>query len=236
MKTPFIYYHKIDRPTADVKIRGAFTKPRKFERQMLYLKRSGFEFLTASEMIDRYLNDGRFPNRAISITFDDGWKDNYTHAFPIMKKLEIIATIFLVPDVIGETTDAVTAEGEGPREHLSHNDIQEMSDAGVEMASHSFSHELFDRIDDTKIEEEITNSKAAIESLVQKECKTLAYPAGFFTQAAKETAKKAGYIAAFSTCYGPVEPIDLFAINRTEILRRDGYPFAFQRKIKALFP
>jgi peptidoglycan/xylan/chitin deacetylase (PgdA/CDA1 family) len=234
VKTPFICYHKIDSPTPDVKIRGAFTKPNRFERQMLYLKRRGFEFLTASEMIERFLNDGRFPERSISITFDDGWKDNYTNAFPIMKKLSIKATIFLVPDVIGKVTDTVTAEGEGAREHLSNDDVLEMSVAGIEMASHSMSHKLFDRIDEQEISNEIMHSKAAIEDLVQKECKTLAYPAGFYTESAKEMIKKAGYRAAFSTCYGP-EPIDLFAINRTEVLRRDGYPFAFQRKIKGLF-
>src|SRR5215213_355648 len=235
MKVPVLAYHKIDFPTADVKIRGAFTAPRKFERQCAYLKRKGFDLYTVSELIKFYLANGEFPPRGLAITFDDGWKDNYLNAFPILKKYGVKATIFLIPSVIGQTTDEVTADGEGPREHLSEKDVLEMSEAGVEFASHSFRHKLFDRVSDEEIEFEVTESKKFIENLTQKECSTLAYPAGFFTDFAKEAVKKAGYAAAFSTVYGDEYSWDIYALNRVEILRRDGYPFKFGRKIKSIF-
>lgn len=235
MKVPVLAYHKIDFPTPDVKIRGAFTAPRKFERQISYLKKKDFKFYTTSELIKYYRANGEFPPKAIAITFDDGWKDNYLNAFPILKKYDAKATIFLIPAVLGQTTDEVTADGEGPREHLSKSHVLEMSQMGIEFASHSFSHKLFDRVSDEEIEFEVTQSKKFIENLLQKECSTFAYPAGFFTDFAKEAVRKAGYEAAFSTVYGDENNFDIFALNRVEILRRDSYPFRYGKKIKSIY-
>lgn len=235
MKVPVLAYHKIDFPTPDVKIRGAFTAPQKFERQIAYLKKKGFEFYTASELIKFYLERGEFPPLAVAITFDDGWKDNYLNAFPILKKYGVRATIFLVPAVLGKTTDEITADGEGPREHLSETDVIEMSRDGIEFASHSFSHKLFDRTSEAEIEFEVTESKKFIENLTQRECSTFAYPAGFFTDFAKRAIEKAGYAAAFSTVYGADERLDVFELNRVEILRRDSFPFRFGSKIKSIY-
>lgn len=236
MKVPVLLYHKIDLPSADVKIRGAFTYPRKFEKQISYLKKKGFEFYTAGELIDFYLERGEFPKKSVVVTFDDGWKDNYTNAFPILKKYGAKATIFLVPSCVGKITDKVTAEGEGGREHLSEKDILEMSASGeIEFASHSFNHKLFHQISDKEIEFEITESKKYIENLTNKECSVFAYPAGFYTDYAKKALKTAGYEAAFSTVYGAVDNLDVFALNRVEILRRDSFPFRFGKKIKSLY-
>lgn len=232
MLVPALLYHKIDVPARDVKIRGAYTSPRRFEKQMSYLKKIGFEFCTASELVDDYLKFGKFHENRIVITFDDGWKDNYSNAFPIMKRLGIRVTIFLVTSCIGKTTAQVTAEGEGVREHLSREDVLEMSKHGVEFGSHSVNHKLFDRITPAEIEDEINASKTYIEDLVQKPCRIFAYPAGFFTEPAKQLIKQAGYIGAFSTVYG--DDSDIFSLNRVEILRRDRRPFQFSGKIKAL--
>src|SRR3982750_4880940 len=123
MPAPIILYHKIDKPSRDALLRGAFTPPRRFARQMVYLKRQGFVFYTASELIEHFRAHGRFPPNAIALTFDDGWKDNYTHAFPILKRLGIKATIFLVASCIGQTSMKAQAEGESGREHLSREEI-----------------------------------------------------------------------------------------------------------------
>lgn len=236
MKVPVLIYHKIDFPTADVKVRGAFTYPKKFERQISWLKKNDFKFLTASEIIKFYRKNGEFPKKSVAVTFDDGWKDNYLNAFPILRKYGAKATIFLVPSCIGKTTDKVVAEGEAAREHLSEKDILEMSKSGIiEFASHSFNHKLFNRISEEEIEFEVTESKKFIENLTQKECATFAYPAGFFTEFAKKATEKAGYTAAFTTVYGAKDNSDFFALNRVEILRRDSFPFRFGRKIKSIY-
>jgi peptidoglycan/xylan/chitin deacetylase (PgdA/CDA1 family) len=234
MRVPVLIYHKIDVPTPDVKIRGAFTPPRTFARQLAYLKKRGVEFCTASTMVERYLADGQFPANTLALTFDDGWKDNYTHAFPILREHRIPATVFLVTSCIGKTIAAVTAEGEGPRQHLSEDDIREMSLHGLEFGSHTVNHKLLDRTPADEIDFEVEASKKAIEALTEKPCKVFAYPAGFCTEPAKDAVQRAGYIGAFSTVYGEVERPDPFALNRVEVLRRDRFQFRFRRKMAAL--
>lgn len=234
MNSPVLMYHKIDLPTPDVKVRGGFTKPSRFRSQMAYLKRRGRKFYTASEIVRQYRELGHFPTNSICVTFDDGWKDNYTHAFPVLKEFGIPATIFLVPACVGERSTKVTTEGEQAREHLAEADILEMASAGIEFGSHGMNHALLDRIDSDEITSEVTVSKAYIENLLQRECSVFAYPAGFYTEAVQGSVQTAGYKAAFSTCYGRPDNSDLWALNRTEILRRDGYPFRFGRKIKAI--
>jgi peptidoglycan/xylan/chitin deacetylase (PgdA/CDA1 family) len=122
--SPFLLYHKIDRPPPDARIRGAYTSPRRFEGQISYLLKRGVKFTTAAELADRFLSEGRYPPRTAAITFDDGWKDNFTNAFPILKRLGVTATVFVVPRVLGLITDSVTADGEGPREHMSPSEVR----------------------------------------------------------------------------------------------------------------
>jgi peptidoglycan/xylan/chitin deacetylase (PgdA/CDA1 family) len=234
MRAPVLCYHKIDSPAADILIRGAFTAPERFAKQLGYLKKRGFTFYTASELIEHFLNHGEFPAKSVALTLDDGWKDNYTNAFPILKDLGVKATIFLVPSCIGQTTATVVGAGEKARQHLSREDVLEISAHGIEFGSHTVNHKHLHQISTDEATFEIVESKKQIEDLTQKECKTFCYPAGFYSEPVKEIVKNAGYIAAFTTIYADKENFDLFAVNRVEILRRDRFPFRFARKARSL--
>lgn len=234
MHVPVIQYHKIDHPSRNSLVRGGFTPPRRFEKQLTYLKRHGFVFYSASELIEFYRREGSFPANGITVTLDDGWKDNYTHAFPILRRLGVKATIFLVPSCIGQSSSKALAAGEGAREHLSRDEIWEMSEAEIEFGSHSVNHTLLHQIPREEIRFEVEESKRQIEDLLQKPCRVFAYPAGYFTEEAEQIIQNAGYIAAFSTAYGPEDHIDLFALNRIELFRRDRFLFQFARKVNPL--
>lgn len=234
MITPVIFYHKIDKPAPDSRVRGGFTPPGRFARQMVWLKKEGFVFYTASELIAHFKQQGEFPENGIALTFDDGWKDNYTNAFPILRHLGIKATIFIIPSCIGEASTKAAAKGEGPRPHLSREEILEMSRHGIEFASHSMNHRLLPELDREELKFEVEEAKKQIENLVQKPCDTFAYPAGYLSDDAKTIIREAGHKAAFTTIYGPTDRIDLYALNRTEILRRDRFLFQFKKKVKPL--
>jgi peptidoglycan/xylan/chitin deacetylase (PgdA/CDA1 family) len=231
---PVIQYHMIDRPTPHSRVRGGFTPPERFARQMRDLKSAGFVAYTAGELVDYYLARGHFPHRGIAITFDDGCRDNYTYAFPVLKALGFKATIFLVPSVIGQISAKPLAEGEAPRAHLSVQEIREMADYGIEFGSHTMNHKLLHQLSPQDVQYEISAAKAQIEDLLQKPCKPLAYPAGFFNQTVEKIVAAAGHTCAFSTVHGPQDSLDLYALNRIEILRRDRFLWQFRRKLRAV--
>lgn len=234
MLVPVLLYHKIDRPPGDARVRGGYTPPGRFAKQMAYLKKQGFNFYTASKLIEYYREHGSFPPNALALTFDDGWKDNYTNAFPILKRLQIPATIFIIPSCIGTVSALAQAEGESGRAHLSREEILLMAEHGIEFGSHSMSHRLLPEISPAEARFEIEESKRQIEAMLQKPCKVFAYPAGFFTDEARRIAEEAGHIAAFSTLYGPEDTPDVYALNRIEILRRERFLFQFARKVRPL--
>lgn len=198
---------------------------------MSYLKNEGFVFYTASELIKYFQQQGEFPPKGIALTFDDGWKDNYTNAFPVLRQLGIKATIFIIPASIGQVFSGATAEGEQPHAHLSEDEILEMALHGIEFGSHTMNHRLLHKLSEPEVKSEVAEAKREIENLLQKPCLTFAYPAGFFSEPARRAVEQAGHIAAFTTVYGPADKIDLFALNRTEVLRRDRFLFQFARKL-----
>lgn len=234
MQAPVLAYHKIDFPNRDALVRGGFTPPKRFAKQLRYLLKQGFVFYTASELIEYFLEHGTFPKNGISLTLDDGWKDNYTNAFPILRELGVKATIFLVSSCVGQISSKVIAPGENAREHLSRDEIIEMSKNGIEFGSHTVNHFHLDKISPAEVKFEVEESKKQIENLLQKPCKTFAYPAGFYTDTAQQEVKNAGYLAAFTTIYGNNSDLNLFALNRTEILRRYRFLFQFSKVIKPL--
>ncbi|MBX3299009.1 MAG: polysaccharide deacetylase family protein [Acidobacteria bacterium] len=232
MKNPFLLYHKIDLPTPDVRVRGAYMPPRAFEKQIAFLRDRGFTFKTAAEITDLKTRTGSFPEKTVALTFDDGWRDNYTNAFPILKKYRVSATIFLVTSCIGTTSDMVTAEGEAPRRHLDPSDIREMAEFGIEFGSHTVDHVHLHQAAPDVVNRQLVDSRRIISDLTGQECRTLAYPAGFYNSDVAAAAEAAGYTAAFTTIYGPETPDDPFQLNRVEILRRDRFLFRFGRKIR----
>ena len=230
MRVPVLLYHKIDKPGPGVLVRGGFTPPARFARQMSDLKRQGFTFYSASELIDYYKEQQTFPANGVALTFDDGWKDNYVNAFPVLRSLGIKATIFLVPSCIGESSTKAMAPGESKRAHLSRAEILEMSQHGIEFGSHSVNHRWLHELPADDVRFEVEESKKQLESLLQQTCKVFAYPAGFYSPAVEQIVENAGYVAAFTTIYGPSESPDLYALNRIEVLRRDRFLYQFRRK------
>lgn len=234
MLVPVIQYHKIDQAAPDALVRGGYTPPGRFARQLSYLKKQGYVFYSASELIEYYKERGSFPPKGITVTLDDGWKDNYTYAFPVLRELGVKATIFLVSSCIDQVSSKAQAKGESGRAHLSRDEILEMSRQNIEFGSHTLNHKLLHEISLSEVKLEVEKAKSQIEDLVQKPCKVFAYPAGYFSAEAQRVIENAGHIAAFSTIYGPTNHLDLYALNRTEILRRDRFLFQFARKVKPL--
>jgi peptidoglycan/xylan/chitin deacetylase (PgdA/CDA1 family) len=102
-KVRILLYHRIldlQRERSLCSLPGVIVSVKIFDQQMRYLSKN-YHVISLESLVDRKKNDLPFPKKGVVITFDDGWKDNYSYAFPILKKYHLPATIFLTSGYIG---------------------------------------------------------------------------------------------------------------------------------------
>src|SRR3989338_8285311 len=155
---------------------GAFfaVAPKKFEQQMRYIRDSGFHSVFASEIPER-MHAGKLANTGC-VTFDDGYEDVYTNAFPVLKSLGIKATVFLITNEIGGSY--TNSEGR-TFPLLRRGQIEEMRASGlVEFMPHGHTHLKLHGLAPHEQEKEITLSRDAVRNLAGSVPRVFAYPRG----------------------------------------------------------
>ena len=184
---PVLYYHSVE-PSEKNEV---IISPDRLREQLQFIKDSGYTTLTISEFYDYIISKKPIPEKSILITFDDGYMDNYTNAFPILKELEMKATIFVITSVIDEGSY-----------YLSSEKIKEMSDYGIDIESHTATHSHLDQLTYEEQLKELKDSKEKIESITGKEVLSVAYPYGDLNEDSIKAVKEAGYSLAFTTNLG----------------------------------
>lgn len=160
-----------------------------FEKQMLFLKQGHYNVIPFSELIDGISNNRKFPHNSVVLTIDDGYKDNYTIAYPILKKYGFPAIIFIATNRIGNDPD-----------YLTWNEIKEMSGNRIAFGSHTKNHSYLPSITDQAVLwDEIAGSKKAIEAATGIPVDFFCYPIGGFTKEIVLMVIKAGYKGACAT-------------------------------------
>jgi len=165
-----------------------------FEKQMHYLVSNNYSIISLSELIIG-LKDGKLPDNPVAITIDDGYKSTYTLAYPILKKYNIPATLFIYTDFIERNSASLTW-----------GEIREMMTSNIEIGSHTLSHcnllhykenEEHDRYL-SRIKKELALSKEIIENKTGKTVKFFAYPYGVYSSLVQDLAIEAGYLGTFN--------------------------------------
>lgn len=183
---PVLYYHSVRDPAEnEVTITSENLK-----KQLEYIKNQGYTTLTLNQFKNYLLNNSSIPKKSILITFDDGYMDNYYNAFPILKSLNMVATIF-----------CITSNLDGSY-YLSKEAINEMSSYGIDIESHTVNHLKLDQLTYEEQLKELKESKSTLESITGKEVDAIAYPFGNFNDDSVKAAKDAGYTLAFTTKRG----------------------------------
>ncbi len=175
-KTFIITYHKIEKFKEG--LLGLAVSPENFDRQMKYLYSRGYRTISLNELIEILKVNGKIPKKVFVITFDDGYENNYSAAYPILKKYNFKATIFLNAGAIGK--NYMYPSSKRPEKHLSANQIVEMS-SFLDFGSHSMSHVKLSQLPDNEILRELTESKKVIEEIIKKPIDTFCYPFGDYS-------------------------------------------------------
>ncbi len=161
--------------------------PEKFRQQMKFLKDNGYSTLTAEEALAHFDSGLPVPEKSVSITFDDGYSDNYTNAFPILKEYGFKATVFVITAAIDNDPNKLTSR-----------QIKEMAANGVSIESHTVNHDDLIALPYEKQRFTLETSKKQIESLTGREVCCLAYPFGKYNQTTLKALQESGYRMAFT--------------------------------------
>ncbi|MGE5629330.1 MAG: polysaccharide deacetylase family protein [Solirubrobacterales bacterium] len=181
---PVLMYHSIG-----VEKGNPIRMPKEqFEKEMKYIKDNGYTTITLKELYDYFDNKKNVPDKAIVITLDDGYEDNYTEAYPILKKYNLKATIFMVTSTVDVNKKCLTSD-----------QLKEMDKNGIDIESHTVTHRDLDTLSYLEQLKELKDSKAYLENLLGKEVDYLAYPTGKYNNDTIKAAKEAGYKMALTT-------------------------------------
>jgi peptidoglycan/xylan/chitin deacetylase (PgdA/CDA1 family) len=175
-----------------------------FRQQMRYLEMTGYNVVPLRHVYE-FVTGKRpsLPKNAIVITIDDGWRSTYTEAFPELQKRKFPFTVFIYPNIIGQTSNALTW-----------GQIREMAKAGVDIQSHALSHPYLTRrkhrsmSDDAYamwLQRELAESRRILEKQSGQKVQFIAYPYGDYDEHVATAAGKAGYAAALTCDFGRVK-------------------------------
>ena len=209
---PILMYHHVDYSQHVESLQSAnVVEPDRFEWHMKYLKDHHFHVISVDDLVQGLKGKKRLPPKAVAITLDDGYEDNYTHAYPILKKYGYPAMIFLPSDLMNTTG------------FLTWDQIKEMVANNIDMGSHTRTHVyLPDTIIGGKAWDEIFMSKKILEDHLAVPIKYFCYPSGGFSEEIQVMVAQAGYEAAFTTNRGASRfNKDLFALKRLRLNTED---------------
>lgn len=194
-------YHKIGVPPPGSKLKELWVSPEKFRAQIKYLMAKGYSTLLFSDLKKLHASGPPLPGKTVLITFDDGYENNYLHAWPILKELGAKANIFVVFNTMGKVNLWHDPASEPWVNMATLEQLKEMQSSGVmEYGSHTMSHPHLSALPPGDAAWEIAESKRQLEAAFGREMCAFAYPYGdgAYAPAIREKALEAGYTFDFS--------------------------------------
>jgi peptidoglycan/xylan/chitin deacetylase (PgdA/CDA1 family) len=206
-----MYHHLADLPAGSRQLRLAWTvAPKNFDAQMNWLVQRGFQTIAMEQLVGHLKHGQPLPSKPIIISFDDGWEDDYSVAFPVLRKYNFRGTFFIY-------TNALDREG-----FLTWTQVQEMSAAGMDVQAHTLSHPHLRALAPEAAMKEIAESKAILEKRLGTPVVALAYPFGEYNNAVIGLVKRAGFECAVTINSGYQQRADeLFTLHRIRVSYND---------------
>ncbi|MGD0114739.1 MAG: polysaccharide deacetylase family protein [Dehalococcoidia bacterium] len=232
---PILMYHRVcDQPRSQDPL-GLCTQPQDLDRVLRYLTVHRYRFVSLDAALRALVAGKAKGQRLACLTFDDGYRDFYTTAFPILQKHGASATVFLVVDRLGDTNRWDDGYGLPPVPLMDQRQVRELDAAGIELGSHTLSHPRLTQLGAPEQAREIIDSRKALEAMLGHSVSYFCYPHMDSDDAVQTLARRAGYRAAFGGEQATNEPFLLHRINVSQarwpsaLLRIWGWRFALQR-------
>jgi peptidoglycan/xylan/chitin deacetylase (PgdA/CDA1 family) len=212
---PILMYHHIADPpfNADEFRRDLSVSPDLFYQQLRYLKEQGYQTIGLNDLALHLTRGKPLPQKPIIITFDDGYADNYTHAFRLLKRFGFTGTFFLITEPIDKNDPA----------YMSWTNVEEMHAAGMEFAPHSYNHPDMTNRGYQFIVFQILAPSEAIQARTGVKCRFFAYPSGRYDQFVVDVLRSAHFWGAVVTEQGATHTADdLFTLRRVRVHGSDS--------------
>ena len=204
-----LLYHRVCRASEDWELEGV--DPVEFEKQLVYLKRH-YHLITLDQFIDALLNGfDRLPKkhgrRFVVVTFDDGYKDNFTNAYPLLKKYEVPATFYVSTGYVDPIIDTSALDRPMARHtFMSWNDLHVIAnDPLMSIGAHTVTHPHLTNVSIDDVQNEMRSSKQTIEEKLGRSIATFAYPFGLerdFSPVIIDLARECGFTNAPTAIHG----------------------------------
>jgi peptidoglycan/xylan/chitin deacetylase (PgdA/CDA1 family) len=208
-------YHRINVVTRSTPAisRALTVHPADFARQMRWLKRHGYSTVTQRELFDALMCGRPLGRQPIMITFDDGYRDAFFKASPVLARLGMRATAYVVSGRIS---------GRDPN-FLTWPLLHALERRGIEIGSHTVAHRDLTSLSDAEMLEDLTSSRRALERRLLHPVPWLAYPFGAYNERVERLARRAGYLLAVTTQPGAVQSArQPLALPRLRVLDSTG--------------
>jgi peptidoglycan/xylan/chitin deacetylase (PgdA/CDA1 family) len=184
-------YHRVDvlRPTLPAMTYRLTVAPADFAAQMRWLKAHRFHAVTQRQVFEALEHGAPLPRKPIVITFDDGYRDVLGKASPVLARLQMPATAYVI-------TERISA---GDPSFLTWGNLRALEQRGICIGSHTVTHSELTLLSDRQASAELRHARRILEHHLGHPVQWLAYPAGREDARIVNLARNAGYVLAVTT-------------------------------------
>jgi peptidoglycan/xylan/chitin deacetylase (PgdA/CDA1 family) len=187
-----LMYHKVAKPAAGTNLPALYVHPGRFVLQMDELISAGAECVPFSDLSRAPV----FKDSSFCLTFDDGFRNVFDNALPVMRERKWRSIQFIVGSMIGKTDQWDHAIGEPPQPLMDEAQIREWLAEGQDIGSHTLTHPRLTQLSVERARTEIFDSKKLLEDRFGREIRHFCYPYGDYNSAIRDLVGEAGYRSA----------------------------------------